>query len=111
MTRRSIPLRLRWARLRSTIIKTLLFNAGAWRLTGEVIGMLRAFETTILRNTLCMRSREHETDGEFMHRLHKRLSFLKEALGWLDVESQVKAMYLGWHGHVARLAGTSVNAV
>jgi hypothetical protein len=104
---RKVPLHLRWARLRQTVLATFLFSCGGWRLNEASESIISGFESNLLRRTLCRQKRDDESPGDFLHRLNSRVVFLKSALGWRNLVDVVKCYHLGWMGHVARISGES----
>ena len=99
----SIPLKLRWAKIRETIFRTVLHGAGGWRICSSVQQKLHTFELKLLKLTLCRTKHDDESDGEFHHRLHVKINELKQAFGWTELRVLAMSTHWTWWGHVARL--------
>ena len=99
----SIPLKLRWAKIRETIFRTVLHGAGGWRICSSVQQKLHTFELKLLKLTLCRATHDDESDGEFHHRLHTKINELTGAFGWTELRVLAMSTHWTWWGHVARL--------
>ena len=63
---------------------------------------------SMFRCMLCRKRPETEDNGDFIHKLNGKVSWLWDVFGIPPFELQVTKVYLGWIGHVARLPSQSV---
>jgi hypothetical protein len=103
----TIPLKLRWAKIRETIFRTVLHGTGRWRICSGVQQRLQNFELKLLKLTLCRSKHDVENDADFHHRMHIKIIHLKEAFGWTEVRVLATSSHWTWWEHVARLPAHS----
>jgi hypothetical protein len=63
---------------------------------------LSAFENKVMKLLLNRNPRDGESPGEFHHRLHAKLQWLRESFMWVPLTTTFLYRYCTWHGHVAR---------
>jgi hypothetical protein len=102
LTDNRIPLRLRWARMRQTVERTLLHGAGAWASTPDRDGDLHILERKWLKCMLKQRQRLGENEEDFHRRLNRKITVLQQVFNWTSLDGIAKKLHFGWLGHVAR---------
>jgi ribonuclease HI len=103
LCRRSVPLFKRWSRLKETVYRTVLFGSGAWELSHGLLSKLQTFENKVLLMTMARQPQPGESEGDFLHRQHIRLNFLRDSCGWVSLPILALESQLCWWGHVARM--------
>jgi ribonuclease HI len=111
LCRRSVPLFKRWQRLKQTVFRTVLFGSGAWELSHSLLSKLQTFENKILLMTMARQPQPGEDEGDFWHRQHERLNFLRASCGWVSLPVLALESQLCWWGHAARMPKCPVKDV
>jgi hypothetical protein len=100
---RRLPLIMRIQRWYSTMGRSLLYGAGGWTITVEVIDMLRKTEHRFLREMLCRHPWPEETAEAFNARCNHLVREAQLRAKVMPLALQALQLYYGWAGHVIRM--------
>ena len=100
---RSVPLRMRWQRLQSTVFRTFLHGAGGWTPSEAALHKIQAMENSMLKLTLCRVRGTDESDACFHTRLNSKIKDLKVLFCWHDLSHLAVDAHFAFWGHVARM--------
>jgi ribonuclease HI len=99
---RRVPLLLRVSRFYLTFGRVLLYGAGGWRLSKELLKGIERIEHICLRQMLCRFKRDDETSQDYWDRVNSCLRNLKQNMKHIPLALQACHLYFGWAGHIIR---------
>ena len=99
---RVVPLRLRWARLQETVLRTCFYLVGVFGWHPVCTRNIASMFHKMLCFTLCRGRGAAESDGDYHHRMNSKLKDLCRNFGMPTIEAQITRLHAGWVGHCVR---------